>query len=324
MEHLCTQPEHGYSWVSRWGEGGDCQINIDGVNYFLRSGDRDCASAIISAFEAAGISCGGAETTYNMRSCMTGTGNFRWHPMSSGFVAQRGDVYLNEQNHTAMCISAVPDRLAEFSYSETGDIDGVEGDQTGYESHFADYYDFPWDGILECINAENNGEWKWDSNVQAWWYRYADGNYPKSEWLNTDGKWYYFNAQGYALSSEWVFSDGYWYYLNPETNSLGKQGKMIMGRFVDEGYTYYCRTETQGIAPAGSMVMGWYWIDDGWYYFTVEEDGQPVGSMYKDRWVYENGHSYYLKSSGKMARNEKLTIDGYAYTFNDKGEAQRG
>lgn len=158
FRHLIEHDWHGYSQVSRWGDGeGTCPVTINGKTYYLEQGDRDCSSAIISVFEAAGISCGGATYTGNMRACMTGTGNFRWHPMSSGYVAKPGDVYLNEACHTAMCTSAVPDLLGEFSISETGGIDGAEGDQTGWESHECVYYNYPWDGILECINNEEDG-----------------------------------------------------------------------------------------------------------------------------------------------------------------------
>lgn len=155
MKHLVDHNYHGYSQVSRWGDGeGKCNIKIDGKTYKVEQGDRDCSSAVISAFEAAGISCGGATYTGNMCSCMCRTGNFKWHPMSSGYVAKSGDVYLNEACHTAMCLSAEPDMLMEFSISETGGIDGKEGDQTGWESHTCAYYNYPWDGILECINKE--------------------------------------------------------------------------------------------------------------------------------------------------------------------------
>ena len=155
MKHLVTHDWHGYSQVSRWGDGeGTCDIEVGGKVYHLEQGDRDCSSGVISAYEAAGISCGGATYTGNMRSCMCATGNFKWHPMSSGYVAQAGDIYLNEVCHTAMCLSAVPDMLMEFAISETGGIDGAEGDQTGHESHIRAYYDYPWDGILECINLE--------------------------------------------------------------------------------------------------------------------------------------------------------------------------
>lgn len=159
FEHLVDHSGHGYSWISRWGDGsGKCNVVINGKTYQLERGDRDCSSAVISAYTAAGISCGGATYTGNMRQLMCATGNFVWHPMSSGYFAKRGDIYLNELYHTAMCLSDVPDILGEFSISENGTTDGAEGDQTGYESHRAAYYDYPWDGILECVCTETDGE----------------------------------------------------------------------------------------------------------------------------------------------------------------------
>lgn len=155
MKHLVTHDGdsgHGYSQYSRQGDGkGYCTVKIGNKNFKLRTGDRDCSSAVINAYEAAGISCGGATYTGNMRSCMVSTGNFKWHPMRTSYTAKAGDIYLNEACHTAMCLSDVPDKLMEFSISEKGTIDGKEGDQTGRESRIADYYNYPWDGILECI-----------------------------------------------------------------------------------------------------------------------------------------------------------------------------
>lgn len=164
MRHLCTHKDHGYTqdMDRRWGKGTET-IDIYGHKYTIKSGDRDCSSAVISAFEAAGISCGGATYTGNMRKCMTSTGNFKWRPMS--FVAQMGDVYLNEACHTAMCLSAEPDVLMEFSINEKGTATGgKQGDQKQVgdydekygrgESHLRMYYNYPWGGILECVNDE--------------------------------------------------------------------------------------------------------------------------------------------------------------------------
>ena len=164
MRHLCTHKEHGYTqdMNKRWGTGLET-IDIYGKKYTIKSGDRDCSSAVISAFEAAGISCGGATYTGNMRKCMTGTGNFKWRPMS--FIAQAGDVYLNEACHTAMCLSAEPDVLMQFSINEKGTATGgKQGDQKQVgdydekygrgESHLRMYYSYPWNGILECVNKE--------------------------------------------------------------------------------------------------------------------------------------------------------------------------
>lgn len=158
MEHLVTHDWHGYTQGSgRWGDGeGFCYVDVDGDQYKVEQGDRDCSSAVIDCWQQAisktkyAGALGGATYTGDMRSVFVNSGLFVWHPMSDGYIAQRGDIYLNEASHTAMCTSAVPDMLAEFSINEFGGITGgVTGDQTGNESRIAPYYDFPWDGILQ-------------------------------------------------------------------------------------------------------------------------------------------------------------------------------
>lgn len=151
MEHLVAHDGndgHGYSQGSnRWGNATRESIVVDGVEYAFAGGDRDCSSGVISAYEAAGVDCGGATYTGNMRACLCGTGNFEWMPMS--YIAQRGDIYLNERDHTALCKTAEPDVLMQFSIDENGGIiGGREGDQTEWESNTQAYYDYPWDGIL--------------------------------------------------------------------------------------------------------------------------------------------------------------------------------
>ena len=164
MRHLCTHSAHGYTQDMKGRQGtGTEEIDIYGHKYTIPGGDRDCSSAVISAYEAAGISCGGATFTGNMRERMTATGNFKVRSMA--FTAQMGDCYLNEKSHTAMCMSADPDILAEFSINEKGGtLGGKTGDQKQAgeydetlgrgESHLANYYDYPWDMILECTNTE--------------------------------------------------------------------------------------------------------------------------------------------------------------------------
>lgn len=296
MKHLVNHNWHGYSQYSRWGDGeGTCDIAIAGKVYHLEQGDRDCSSAIISAFEAAGISCGGATYTGNMRSCMVGTGNFVWHPMSSGYIAQPGDVYLNEVHHTAMCTSAVPDLLAEFCISETGGIDGAEGDQTGYESYEHAYYDRPWDGILECVNKESvdTAKDRWVKDAKGWWYRRADGSYPKDQWLLLDA-WYYFDSYGYAVQNEWKCLKGLWYYFNDKC-------KMVRGFLKDGNYWYFLNRKAVA-KPEGAMLTGF--VQDGteWYFFRRANDGHPLGSMVTG--LFDDGdYTYYCrpKKDGKYA-----------------------
>ena len=155
MEHLVTHdgyPGHGYSQYSRNGDGTIEVVRVDGQDFQVAGGDRDCSSAVISCYSAQGVDVGGATYTGNMRRCMTGTGNFKWVPRPTSYSAQPGDIYLNESHHAAMCISpygsARGDLLAQFSISEKGTVDGREGDQTGRESNIKAFYDYPWDGDL--------------------------------------------------------------------------------------------------------------------------------------------------------------------------------
>lgn len=154
IEHLCAHDAHGYTQGSRWGNGKQESIKVDGRTYWFAGGDRDCSSAVISAYQAAGLQVG-ATYTGNMRELFLATGLFEWKPMS--FVAQRGDIYLNEANHTAMCTSANPDLLGEFCIAETGGVYGREGDQTGREAYVHGYYDYPWDGILHFKGGAASG-----------------------------------------------------------------------------------------------------------------------------------------------------------------------
>ena len=165
MEHLVDDPAHGYTQGGgRWGSGGYEVVTVEGTGYSIALGDRDCSSAVIDCWRTALLgtdyqgALDGATYTGNMRSVFVGSGLFEWHPMGDGYIAQRGDIYLNEASHTAMCISSEPDMLAEFSINEMGTITGGQvGDQTGRESRVAGYYSFPWDGIL-AYNGGADGE----------------------------------------------------------------------------------------------------------------------------------------------------------------------
>lgn len=163
MEHLVTCPEHGYSQPGRHGTSGYCAVATDVGTVKVKKGDRDCSSATCEAWELAlaGTTYDGKITRYNwtggMREMFVGSGLFSWMPMS--FNAQRGDVYLDESAHTAMCVrnDSTADLLAEFSISETGGIDGEPGDQTGRESKVANYYAGHWDGILHYNGKADGG-----------------------------------------------------------------------------------------------------------------------------------------------------------------------
>lgn len=155
MEHLVSHDGgggHGYSQANRMGDGTTETICLsDGTTVTIAGGDRDCSSAVVTALRAVGVNTFGASYTGNMREQLLKTGLFGWRKMGVK-SAQRGDIYLNEKCHTAVCVSpygsARGDLLAQFSISEKGTITGAKGDQTGRESNIKAYYSYPWDGTL--------------------------------------------------------------------------------------------------------------------------------------------------------------------------------
>lgn len=155
MEHLVSHDGgggHGYSQANRMGDGTTETICLsDGTTVTIAGGDRDCSSAVVTALRAVGVNTFGASYTGNMREQLLKTGFFGWRKMGVK-SAQRGDIYLNEKCHTAVCVSpygsARGDLLAQFSISEKGTVTGTKGDQTGRESNIKAYYSYPWDGTL--------------------------------------------------------------------------------------------------------------------------------------------------------------------------------
>lgn len=136
MEELARDDSHGYDQAQRWGERGD----------------YDCSSAVITAWERAGVPVKheGASFTGNMRAAFLRCG-FReitgMVNLANGVGLQRGDVLLNIRNHTAMyCGNGME---AEASINEYGGTTGGQpGDQTGREFLIRPYRNYPWDCVL--------------------------------------------------------------------------------------------------------------------------------------------------------------------------------
>ena len=72
----------------------------------------------------------------------------------------------------------------------------------------------------------NPGEWLMDS--KGWWFKRADGSYPKTEWLENKGKWYFFDQEGY-MKKGWVLWKEKWYYLSGN-------GDMLVDTMTPDGY----------------------------------------------------------------------------------------
>lgn len=164
MEHFANHSIHGYDQAYRGGDGGWETITLsDGNKIKIATGDRDCSKGVIDAYQAVGINCGGATYTGNMSAKMVATGNFK--RQSASFKAERGDTYLNDANHTAMCLGG--GKLAQFGINEKGTVTGGKvGDQTGNECKIMPYYSYPWNCVLECVNNEYMPQIARDTTIQ--------------------------------------------------------------------------------------------------------------------------------------------------------------
>ena len=176
----------GYSWAERWGATTETWT-VDGVTFPMKVGDYDCSSSTITAWRKAltgtpwADALDAATFTGNMRSVFVASGLFEWKPMT--FIAEPGDLYLDEANHVAMCQSQSPDLMSEFSISETGGTTGKRGDQTGREAAVNPYRSFA-DGILH-YNHKADGPAETDEEAPMTFLFEPDGR--KEVWFYDGG-----------------------------------------------------------------------------------------------------------------------------------------
>lgn len=142
METWAQDNSHGYDQANRWGP------------------DYDCSSAVIQAWQNAGVpvKSKGATYTGNMYSVFKSCGFedvTASVDISAGTGLQRGDVLLNHVNHTAMyCGNG---QIVQASINEFGKTTGGQiGDQTGREFYIRGYYNYPWDVVLRYNGSAEN------------------------------------------------------------------------------------------------------------------------------------------------------------------------
>lgn len=120
----------GYSQADRW-------------NFNPNAGNCDCSSLVIYCLREAGFDTGSASYTGNLSANLTVRG---WQRVPNNGSPQRGDILLNDADHVAVYIGGR--LLAQASQSEHNTAYGQPGDQTGYETNIATYYNYPWNCYL--------------------------------------------------------------------------------------------------------------------------------------------------------------------------------
>lgn len=144
-----------------------------------------------------------------------------------------------------------------------------------------------WKSLKEKI--ERKAGWIRDS--KGWWYRNADGSWPKSKWFHLDA-WYYFDGSGYAVTG-WRKINGFWYYFDGNCR-MKKDWQLIKNKW------YYLHPAKDGKWPEGSAHIGWIKLKNKWYYLKNKSEGTECS----------------------MACNEIMTIDGKSYSFDRNGVMQ--
>ena len=216
---------------------------------------------------------------------------------------------------------------------------------------------FPFNDIKNGVmsNPMSTG---WIKDDKGWWYRNANGSFPKSCWLKLD-TWYYFDNNGYAMCDEWFHYKNKWYYLGNDCRMvtgwdkingywyyMNTNGEMVTGWQKIGGNWYYFRKAKEGNRPDGSAVTGWMtdgnykyymlpkanedkpecsavtkWcrIENDWYYFAPDVSCQPVCSMMQNHWIVDGKKRYYVADDGKMLHDTVFRFGDKDYTFDSSG-----
>ena len=251
------------------------------------------------------------------------------------------ELYIQGTKVTSVDLSANPGLKKAY---ENGTKTDYASDTTNYEC-----YNDNWGYPLRTLRISNNTKVTfssglgWNKTSKGWWFKNADGSYPKdglkqlggflfyfdkngyiitNTWKEIDGEWYRFNKDGEALA-EWQNINGKWYYFGfnhklwTDSYLVITQGVIMTGKYTTKVYHVdkdgvmqtgwqFINDEWRYFNSSGEMQTGWVNVSGKWYYFE-EDQNEPkdpkIATMYTG-WKKIGGVWYYFKPSGAMAANE--------------------
>ena len=323
MINLANDDSHGYDQAHRWGP-----------NY-------DCASAVISAWEQAGVpvKTNGASYTGDMADAFLRTGFtnvISQVDLASGNGLKRGDVLLKPHSHTAMYIGN--SQLVHASINEFGETEGGQsGDQTGKEICIASYYNKPWSYVLrytseaseDYLQKGDQGQAVLDMQKKLIACGYSCGASGADGSFGTDTE----NAvkafqRDYGLAVDGIFGEA-------TKKKLEEVYAEIDGRIIisndSEGMTV-CGDNVAICEKPGDMSTFVGYLKNGspipcdfriWKnnicYFHFQEG--YVDGRYLRGWIQEEGKWWYLLGTGKWEypKNTFYEIEDNVYYFDEEG-----
>ncbi len=160
---------------------------------------------------------------------------------------------------------------------------------------------------------------QWVNDGGKNYYLKADGTMA-TDWIKIEDYWYLFNKDGSMVTSTWKWSKDKWYYL--------KDNGAVATKWLQLGQKWYYFKD-----PSGVLQTGWFRADGNWYCanadgsiktgFAESSDGmcyldETTGKMKKNEWVTVDGQKYYFNINGIMVTGSRY-IDGTKYNFNSDG-----
>lgn len=134
---------------------------------------------------------------------------------------------------------------------------------------------------------------EWIKDGKGWWYRRADGSYPKAGWELINKYWYLFDSRGYMLTG-WQLVNKDWFFMNPS-------GRMLTG-WVNTGKDWFY------FQSNGRMLTGWQLINNTWYHLGA-------GGHMSTGLQYINRRHYFLDKSGAMRKNTGVQLNANTHGY---------
>ncbi len=146
---------------------------------------------------SAGSTVSTTSTSYNFASLITRTGDYTFKVRSYQSGSKHGEWYESSEME-------VDDDLLNMIRSGNYATDGTpaSGAVSGSPN-------------VGPIVVEG-----WQLDNVGWWYRFADGTYPRNGWLQVNNVWYCFDAVGYMRTGWIQAQDGYYYYCDASSGAM--------------------------------------------------------------------------------------------------------